>query len=111
MPKLDNWRLLRTPDGAPFLAGTCTNHPTIEDGPIITNQVDPTQCLEGAVIISKSGTEYTLGKRMPPDENPEFAFELLMERGLNRLHQAGHSLSNEDLNKLGSMVAKVVRGE
>ncbi|BCS88455.1 hypothetical protein [Pseudodesulfovibrio sediminis] len=111
MPVLDNWRLLKTPNGDSFLAGTCTGHPSIQDGPIITNGVNPTQCLEHAVVISQSGTEYRLGEKMPPDENPEFAFALLMQRALNRLYQAGQPLSKEDLEKLGELVGKVVRGE
>lgn len=78
MHKINKWRVLRSPHGEPFLAGLCVDHPTIEDGPIITNEVTPEQCIEGAVVISKSGTE---------------------------------SLSEKDIEKLGGILDRVIRGE
>lgn len=110
MAKLNNWRVLKDLDGMAFLAGICQGHPTVEDGPIVTNIVNEEDCKEGARVVSKSGTEYHLQSPMSEDKYPEFAFPLLMKRALDSAYKDGVSFSEKDLQDLGEVVDMVVKG-
>lgn len=111
MPLLTGWRVLRDFEGNNFLAGNCKGHPYIENGPIITNEVKASDCHQGAIVISKSGTKYELEAPMPDGEYPEFAFGLIMKRALDRASRKGISFAEEDLQALGRLVNRIIRGE
>lgn len=109
MPRLMNWCLLRGPDGGSFLAGECIGHPTIEDGPVITNRVEPKRCIDGAIVVSDSGTKYTLEGNLPGGDYPDFVEDLMLKRALDRLYRAGIDCSEELLQKLIELIHTTVR--
>lgn len=58
-PILDDWRITRSGE----VIGTVRNHPTLEDGDIITtSRLENSEASsEGAVVVTESGSKYKLG--------------------------------------------------
>lgn len=108
MPKIDNWRVLYAND-SPFLAAIdVRGHPYVASGPIITSEIVEGEAIEGNVVRTKSGTEYTLGTPLPEDEDCEFARGLLIQRASQNLNAQGQTLRLDQLEELMPIIDEVL---
>ena len=66
---LENWRVLYSA-GTPFLAALdVSGHPFIAHGPIITSPIVSGEPKQGETVVTKSGTNYTLGAELSEDDD------------------------------------------
>ncbi len=68
VPRLDKWKVLT--NGR--LVGTVSNHPTIDDGDLITTSrlKAPEKAYMNAVVVTETGSKYRLGKPMKETPAP-----------------------------------------
>lgn len=108
---LDNWRVLYAA-GKPFLAALdVSGHPLIAHGPIITSPIVSGEPKQGETVVTKSGTNYTLGTELPKNNDCEFARPYLIERVSRNFAKVGQSLKLQQLDELNALIDRVLAGE
>jgi len=111
MATLNNWRVLYA-NQKPFLTAIdVCGHRYIPHGPIITSEIVAGELVQGGTIQTKSGSIYTLETPLSSDDDCEFARGLLIERVSRSLEKQGRMLKFEDLEKLNSIIDRVLAGD
>lgn len=108
MPTIDNWRVISIGDKQILVALDVEGHPYIEHGPIITSVIVSGKFETGEIVITKSGTSYMLGTKLPPDLDCEFARPYLIVRASKNLQKCGQNLKLEQLDELNRIIDKIL---
>ncbi len=108
MAKIDNWRVISIGDKQILVALDVEGHPFIEHGPIITSVIVSGKFETGEIVITKSGTNYMLGTKLPADQDCEFARPYLIARASRNLQKYGQNLKLEQLDELNRVIDKVL---